>query len=161
MSQPSLPTEVLNIPSATEDNASALTAPTAPNPQASVIFELKSRAGRVPQSTHCAHNKCLLFVKMTPVIIDVKEMTTILTCSLRSLFGELEHHSSRIKVSVVTDNDNDDKDAHQSKADLIVLCPAESTEAVQAALTMVSPPTYLEDTINQFDVVAILEAKKT
>jgi RNase P/RNase MRP subunit POP5 len=90
----------------------------------------------------------LVLIRSTPLISDPRELATILTFSLRSLFGEVEHHSCLLEV-LLHPEDNVDG------ATLSVKCPTESVPAVRAALTMVSVPVYLSSTIYRFDVVKV------
>jgi hypothetical protein len=46
-------------------------------------------------------------------------------------------------------------DSTSSEALLLVKCPTESVAAVRAALTMVTPPSYLASTVYRFDVVEV------
>ena len=77
-----------------------------------------------------------LRVQSTPCIQDPKELHTILLCSLESLFGKLQSHSIGLQVTL-------------DGSDLLVKCRAESAKQVRAALTMVTPPPYLEDTFHK------------
>jgi RNase P/RNase MRP subunit POP5 len=86
-------------------------------------------------------------VRTQPKIQDPREMKTILTFSLRALWGDLEPHSC------VVDVQNDDSTS--SEALLLVKCPTESVAAVRAALTMVTTPSYLASTVYRFDVVEV------
>ena len=81
---------------------------------------------------------------------DPKELLTILTCSLKSLWGDLEPHSCMVRVSKGT-----------GAGVLVVRCLSESVDAVRAALTLVSPPPYLESNIYVFDVVKIQHVEAT
>ena len=82
----------------------------------------------------------IMRVQSTPRITDPKELHTIVLCSLESLFGKLQSHSIGLKVTV-------------DGSDLFVQCRTESTKQVRAALTMVTPPPYLEDTVYCIDVL--------
>jgi RNase P/RNase MRP subunit POP5 len=91
------------------------------------------------------HGRLLLTVRTEPVVDDPREMKTIVTSSLQSLFGDLEPHSCQLTVM----NSNDKKGL------LLITCPETSVSAVRAALTLVAPPPYLESTVYRFDVVNI------
>lgn len=95
-------------------------------------------------------SSCLL-VRTTPVITDPAEMKTILHFSLRGLWGDLETFSTDIVVR--------DCRVHAGKERglLIVECPSKTVDQVRAALTFVSPPPYMDDTVFQFDVVDVEE----
>jgi RNase P/RNase MRP subunit POP5 len=84
-------------------------------------------------------------VEATPQVKDPRELFTILTSSLRSLFGDLEPHSCRLTVDRADD----------SQTALVVKCPTESVAAVRASLTMVTPPPYLSATLYRFDVLKV------
>ena len=73
---------------------------------------------------------------------------TILTCSLKSLWGDLEPHSCMIQVI---------KDETKQGL-LVVRCRTDSMAAVRAALTLVTPPPYLESTLYRFDVIEVQES---
>ncbi|CAB9512841.1 expressed unknown protein [Seminavis robusta] len=84
-----------------------------------------------------------ILVDTFPPVTDPREMQTILTFSLRDLFGDFEPHSCLIEVSKGTEN-------------LIeIKCPTDSAKEIQAALTMVTPPPYMENTQYRFDVVNV------
>ncbi len=83
-----------------------------------------------------------LLVRTEPVITDPREMQTILLFSLRALWGTLERHSCQLSVSLA--------DGMQR-----VTCRTDSVPAVRAALTLVTPPPYLESTIYRFDVLQV------
>ena len=85
-----------------------------------------------------------MLVQSSPPLQDSREIETILTYSLRSLFGECEPHSCLVQVVKTT---------AVNKA--IIKCPEESLNAVRAALTFCHPPLYLQPTIYQFDVLQI------
>lgn len=87
---------------------------------------------------------CLLVrVQSEPKLDDARELETILVTSLRALFGEWEHHSCRIKVT------------RDGETMFRVECLQTSVAAVRAALTMVTPPAYLDSTLFRFDVVQV------
>jgi RNase P/RNase MRP subunit POP5 len=86
-------------------------------------------------------------VQTKPAIQDPREMKTILTFSLRHLWGDLELHSCTLDVQ--SESSSNDSGV------LLVKCPTESVAAVRAALTMVTPPPYLQSTVYRFDVMDI------
>jgi RNase P/RNase MRP subunit POP5 len=88
------------------------------------------------------HATCQLAIRVAPVLEDAREVNTILTSSLRALFGELEPHSCTVRVK---------KSA--SEASFFIDCPMDSVAAVRSALSMVTPPAYLSSTIYRFDVI--------
>ena len=111
-------------------------------------------------------NTSLLFVEAKPPIKDPREFLTILTSSLRSLFGELEYHSCQLQVVIRKGNvvlvEGNDRGSGSATAEpsskmmvMTVTCSTESVAAVRAALTMVTPPPYLSDSVYRFDVVKV------
>jgi RNase P/RNase MRP subunit POP5 len=87
-----------------------------------------------------------IIVRTQPKMQDPREMKTILICSLRSLWGDFEPHSCTLDV---------ENDSTSSEALLLVKCPTESVAAVRSALTMVTPPPYMDSTVYRFDVVEV------
>ena len=85
-----------------------------------------------------------LVVETTPTIQDPRELHTILITSLRALWGNLERHSSGLTVTATT---------RHNRLLLGVACEAADAPHVQAAMTCVTPPPYLEDTLYRLDVV--------
>lgn len=85
-----------------------------------------------------------MWVATTPLISDPRELQTILTTSLRALWGNLERCSGQMQVEAASD-----------PGLLCVSCEASDAPRVQAALTLVTPPPYLKDTLYRFDVVKI------
>jgi RNase P/RNase MRP subunit POP5 len=81
-------------------------------------------------------------VKSLPPVQDPREMMTILTFSLRDLYGEFESYS--IGIEIVKEQET-----------LIVKCPVQSAKQIRAALTLVTPPLYLEPNHYRFDVVEV------
>lgn len=89
-----------------------------------------------------------LAIRCSPAVHDPSEFITILVSSVRALFGELEHHSARIKVSRVPD-------VYDGEYHFILECSKQSTDAIRASLTMVTTPSYLEPSIYRFDIFDI------
>jgi hypothetical protein len=103
-----------------------------------------------------------LAVRSAPRIDDPRELQTILLTSLRALWGDMETYSHGVEVSRTAllrpadgDADGDDESKDGSDHLLFVKCPVESVPAVRAALTMVTPPPYMEDAVYCLDVVRI------
>ena len=96
-----------------------------------------------------------LWVRTFPRIDDPAEMTTILLFSLRGLWGDLEPYSSAVVVKKAPDHHG--LSLGKNTGLLIVECPLTQVQAVRAALTLVTPPPYLAETIFQFDVVDVQE----
>ena len=90
-----------------------------------------------------------LTVKSLPPIQDPRELNTILTHSLRSLYGDFESHSCLIEVNRGEDNNDS----------MIVKCPDESVSEVRAALTLITLPEYMSTTTAEsryrLDVIAV------
>lgn len=98
----------------------------------------------------------VLIVRSLPVIDDPKELHTILVFSLRHLWGDLESHSCDLKVRKhCTTTNETDASPLQPETLLAVQCRSESVSAVRAALTFVTPPSYLNDTLYRFDVLDV------
>jgi hypothetical protein len=83
-------------------------------------------------------------VRCRPPVTDPKEFETILRCSIRYIFGDLERISHALTAMM------DDKDGL-----MVVQCSPSSLPQVRSALTMVTPPPYLKDTLYSFDVVDV------
>jgi hypothetical protein len=101
---------------------------------------------------HYSHERSVLLVRSFPVINDPKELHTILVFSLRHLWGDLESHSCDVVVRKRRNVPPEDATALL----LAVHCQSESVQAVRAALTIVTTPPYLDDTLYRFDVVEVL-----
>lgn len=99
----------------------------------------------------------LIWVRTEPKVDDPREMKTILTCSLRSLWGDLEPHSCDLSVGQPSSDDFrcEMLSKEDSFALLVVGCRPDSVNAVRAAITLVTPPSYLEETLYQFDVMHV------
>ena len=91
----------------------------------------------------------VLIVQAKPDVKDAREMLTILTFSLRSLFGDLELHSFSLRVELVPPKDLIEID-----------CPEDSLPSVRAALTMVTLPHYLSSTVYRFDILRVVDSQE-
>lgn len=89
-----------------------------------------------------------LRVQTFPPVTDPREMTTILTFSLRDLFGDFESHSCVMQVT--TDEDGIMK----------IKCPSESIKDIRAALILVTPPPYMAANQYRFDVLDVTELER-
>lgn len=87
-------------------------------------------------------------IRCLPLIHDLSEFTTILLSSLRSLFGEMECYSAKIKVSKVAN-------AQEEDYQFLVECDRQSKNAIQASLTMITTPTYLSPNVYRFDAISL------
>ena len=117
--------------------------------------------------------ECKLLVQTAPKINDPRELETILISSIRSLFGELEHHSCGISVVPYSENDDnlpnhveetslktsiDRNDSSSSSSSMFIIhCHSDSLGAIRSALTMVTPPPYLSSKLFRFDVVRVIQ----
>ncbi|KAG7348736.1 Rpp14/Pop5 family protein [Nitzschia inconspicua] len=81
----------------------------------------------------------ILGVTCSPKLHDPSEVMTILTTSLKALFGELESYSFGMKVYKHKHNNNNNSD------DFVIECPLESADAIRAALTMPTLPPFLQE----------------
>ena len=82
--------------------------------------------------------------RKSKLTIDASLLATILTLSLRELFGDLESHSYGMSV------DDDDEKFFR------VSCPKQSQTQVRAALTMPTIPSFLDrDALICMDVVDV------
>ena len=84
-----------------------------------------------------------MLIQSSPPVSDPRELHTILMFSLRSLFGECELHGCVVSVL----------ETCGEKA--VLQCPDSNVDFVRAALTLCSPPVYLQTTIYQFDCLHI------
>jgi RNase P/RNase MRP subunit POP5 len=87
-----------------------------------------------------------LTIQSEPKVTDPRELQTILTGSLRALWGDLEPYSCLVEV---------EENVGLNNAMLVVRCPNQMVDQVRAALTLVTPPPYLEGTVYRFDVVNV------
>lgn len=98
------------------------------------------------QATHTQYAD--LWISSKPLIKDPRELQTILTTSLRALWGNWESYSTQLRVQSAQSRDNDNNPPL-----LLVTCLAEHAPQIQAALALVTPPPYLEETLYCLDVV--------
>lgn len=108
-------------------------------------------------------------IRTTPPIKDPKELESIITASLRSLFGDYQPYSCDLRIlkcqpccrSFATEsllpknrnndtNDDDDDDTEHSY-DAILECPSWSEKYVRAALTFSSIPPFLQGSVYRID----------
>lgn len=95
-----------------------------------------------------------LWVRTFPRIDDVGEMKTILLFSLRGLWGNLEPYSG--EVIIRKPPEDHPLNFEDSRCGILIVdCPSTSAKQVRAALTLVSPPPYLDETVFQFDVIDV------
>lgn len=90
-------------------------------------------------------------MKESPTIQDPRELQTIMISSIRALFGDLEHYSYDLEIK---------KAAPEDDFSFVVECPSDSVGAVRSALSMVTPPPYLDSNIYRFDVLGLTEVRK-
>ena len=105
-------------------------------------------------------------VHTTPAIKDPKELNTIISTSLRSMFGDCQSHAIDLLVlgcrpcSAKYNRSNSKRNSYEA----IIKCQTKSLPYVRAALTFPSPPVYLSDTLYCIDFVetaAITAATKS
>jgi len=108
-----------------------------------------------------------IYVAATPPLTDPKELMTILTFSLRDLFGDFEPHSClcQVRAGVATTTSTADKatttitaaaaTATTTRNRLIITCPTDSVREVRAALTFVTPPSYISTSQYRLDVIEV------
>jgi len=109
-----------------------------------------------------SHLKSIL-IRTTPPIKDPKELDSIITASLRSLYGDYEPYSCGLRVVecrkcsplFAITGYSQEREAKQSY-DAILECPSSSEKYVRAALTFSSTPHFLEGTVYRLD---FLESK--
>ncbi|KAG7348698.1 hypothetical protein IV203_011295 [Nitzschia inconspicua] len=87
----------------------------------------------------------ILGVTCSPKLHDPSEVMTILTTSLKALFGELESYSFGMKVYKHKHNNNNNNNNNDDDDDFVIECPLESADAIRAALTMPKLPPFLEE----------------
>ena len=95
-----------------------------------------------------------IWVASTPWIRDPRELHTILITSLRALWGSWEPYSATLNVQQQR-RDNNNSVEQQTSSSCIITCPAAHVPQIQAALTLVTPPPYLQDTLYRLDVVQV------
>ena len=89
-------------------------------------------------------------IRTTPAITDPRELDTIITSSLRSLFGDCQPHSCSVKeCRPCSDRPTQGHESYEA----IIECPESSMEHVRAALTFSSTPSYLEGSIYRLDFI--------
>ena len=88
-----------------------------------------------------------MIIRSEPRVEDPREMHTILSFSLKDLWGDWEPHSCVLKI----------ESARQDDEVLMNLrCLTDSVGAIRAALTLVSPPSYLSSNLYRFDVLEVI-----
>lgn len=91
-------------------------------------------------------------IRSTPPIKDPRELSTIITSSLRSLFGDCQPYSFEVDVIECRSCSNPDQNMNNSFV-AIIECPSSSLDYVRAALTFSSTPSYLEGEIYRLDYI--------
>lgn len=102
-------------------------------------------------------------IRTTPPIKDPKELDSIITASLRSMYGDYQPYSCGLRVvecrtcspSFAVTGYTHDQESKLSY-DAILECPSSSEKYVRAALTFSSTPHFLEGTVYRLD---FLESK--
>ncbi len=93
-------------------------------------------------------------IHTTPAIHDPKELNTIITASLRSMFGECQAHGVGVSVLKCRPCSSKEDNCYGSY-EAIIECPSQSLPYLRAALTLPSPPSYLKEILYRFDFVKI------
>ena len=106
----------------------------------------------MPKAQHWSR----IHVESSPPITDPRELTTILTFSLRDLFGDFEPHSCMVEVTKQGNGD----DHNNNNDTMIIKCPTESVKEVRAALTLVTPPSYILTSQYRFDILSVSELER-
>lgn len=84
-----------------------------------------------------------LRIRSTPAINEERMLESIISSSLRSLFGDCEPYSCALNVVQCTSPPQ--KDMESDSYDAIIECPASDEEFVRAALTFPTIPKFLGD----------------
>ncbi len=107
-------------------------------------------------------------IHTTPAIKDPKELFTIISTSLRSMFGECQSHSIGLTVlssrqrqatfdkKMIRDT-NHDGNNNEDVYEAVIVCQTDSLPFIRAALTFVSPPSYLSDTFYRIDFIEVVD----
>uniref|UniRef100_A0A7R9ZJR2 Uncharacterized protein n=1 Tax=Craspedostauros australis TaxID=1486917 RepID=A0A7R9ZJR2_9STRA len=85
--------------------------------------------------------RAVLTIRTTPQLSDPREVDTILTSSLRALFGDLEPYSCQMQVRSI------EAGCFEIRSD--------APSHVRAAATMITAPPYMEDALFRFDVMSV------
>lgn len=104
-----------------------------------------------------------ILIRTTPPIKDPKELDSIITASLRSLYGDYQPYSCGLRVvecrkcspAFAITGYTQEQEAKQSY-DAVLECPSSSEKYIRAALTFSSIPPFLEGTVYRLD---FLESK--
>jgi len=89
-------------------------------------------------------------VLATPCVIDPRELQTIIETSLRNLFGDCHPHRGFKVIHCRSISKTSGK-----TNEAVVRCPEESTPSIRAALTFVTTPPHLRDTMYRFDCIGV------
>jgi RNase P/RNase MRP subunit POP5 len=85
-------------------------------------------------------------IKTYPAVKDPRELQTIITNSLRSMFGDCHSHIFHVVECRPLKGDTDSYVA-------IIQTPSSSLNYVRASLCFVQPPSHLQDNIYRFDFI--------
>ena len=105
-------------------------------------------------------------VLTTPAIHDPRELNTIISTSLRSMFGDCQSYEIGLTVvecrpcstttaTATRRRRRQEEDYSSDSYEAIIQCPTESLPYVRAALTLSMPPTYLQENLYRFDFLEI------
>jgi RNase P/RNase MRP subunit POP5 len=110
----------------------------------------RRRRTRTKQQQQQSWSRLTVRTERGSLLNDPRELETLLRCSLKHLWGDLEPHGCLVRVASASTTTHQDGDTERL---FHVTCRDESVNAVRAALTLVTPPPYLESTIYRLDVI--------
>jgi len=102
-------------------------------------------------SNNSSHYFCYSLIQTTPAVKDPRELHTIITNSLRFMFGDC--HSYSFDVIDCYPSSSKDEDRRTASYFAILKTPIPSFRYVRACLCFVQPPTHLQDNIYRFDFI--------
>lgn len=101
-----------------------------------------------------------LRIRSTPAIKEERMLESIISSSLRSLFGDCEPYSCVLNVVQCTSPQK--KDMASDSYDAIIECPSSDEEFVRAAFTFPTIPKFLGDgEFYRLDVISSEKIKTT
>lgn len=92
-------------------------------------------------------------VHTAPAIKDPRELNTIISTSIRSMFGDCQSHATDLLVLGCRPCSKKYNLSNSNSYEAIIKCQTKSLPYVRAALTFPSPPVYLSDTLYCIDFV--------
>ena len=96
-------------------------------------------------------------IRTSPAISDPKELTTIISTSVRAAFGDCQAHTVGVRI---LDCRTATAAARRRRntintSETILQCPDDALPYIRAALTLPSPPSYFQGSIYTFDFLKI------